>query len=314
LKLFKAHESKICIFCSSKITSKYGKARDKQRYKCVSCGKQFIGGDRLANEVIWEEYTKGKQTYKQLAAKYNCSLKTIRRRIDPMAVNKNNHFERVVNVLMDTTYFGRGFGVMVFKDSISGQFLYKQYVRHETNQLYLAGIDEIARRGISIQAIICDGRKGLLQLLGSDMPLQMCQVHQIQIVTRYLTKRPKRQCPMALRLLALSLTTLDKATFIKQQQQWYDRWETYVNERTTALSTTAKRKTYYTHKRLRSVYLSIKRNVPWLFTCEDYKELMIPNTTNAIDGVFADLKNKLRNHNGLSLSRKKKFIEGFFKV
>jgi hypothetical protein len=31
----------------------------------------------------------------------------------------------------------------------------------------------------------------------------------------------------------------------------------------------------------------------------------------AVDGHFADLKNKLRNHNGLSLSRKIKFIDEF---
>lgn len=42
--------------------------------------------------------------------------------------------------------------------------------------------------------------------------------------------------------------------------------------------------------------------------------LKIPNTTNAIDGHFADLKNKLRNHNGLSMARKKKFIDEFFKA
>jgi hypothetical protein len=58
---------------------------------------------------------------------------------------------------MDTTYFGRKFGVMVFKDSIGGQILYKLYVRQETNKLYLSGIEEISRRGIKVQAIICDG-------------------------------------------------------------------------------------------------------------------------------------------------------------
>jgi hypothetical protein len=51
-----------------------------------------------------------------------------------------------------------------------------------------------------------------------------------------------------------------------------------------------------------------------LFVFEDYKELNIPNTTNALDGRFADLKNKLRNHNGLSKARKIKFIDGVFKV
>ena len=72
------------------------------------------------------------------------------------------------------------------------------------------------------------------------------------------------------------------------------------------------KKTFYTHKKLRSAYRSLKNNLSWLFTWYDnIEELNIPNTTNAIDGHFADLKNKLRNHNGLSLDRKKKFIEGF---
>lgn len=49
---------------------------------------------------------------------------------------------------MDTTYFGRNFGVMVFKDSITGKILFKQYVKTETNQLYLDGIKEITKRGL----------------------------------------------------------------------------------------------------------------------------------------------------------------------
>jgi len=83
-------------------------------------------------------------------------------------------------VLAVTTYFGREFGVMVFKDSLSGQILYKQYVKQETNKLYLLGIAEITRRGIKIQAIICDGRKGLLQLF-IPIPVQMCCFHQVAI-------------------------------------------------------------------------------------------------------------------------------------
>ena len=54
---------------------------------------------------------------------------------------------------MDTTYFGKKFGVMVFKDSITGQILYKQYVKQETNRLYLFGVEEIARRGIKMAHI-----------------------------------------------------------------------------------------------------------------------------------------------------------------
>jgi hypothetical protein len=45
----------------------------------------------------------------------------------------------------------------------------------------------------------------------------------------------------------------------------------------------------------------LKRHLPYLFVFEDYKELMIPNTTNALDGQFSDLKNKLRNHGSTRL-------------
>ena len=54
----------------------------------------------------------------------------------------------------------------------------------------MADVEEITRRGISIQAIIGDGRKGLLQLF-DGIPIQMCQFHQQQILTRYLTRKPK---------------------------------------------------------------------------------------------------------------------------
>jgi hypothetical protein len=40
---------------------------------------------------------------------------------------------------------------------------------------------------------------------------------------------------------------------------------------------------------------------------------MMPNTTNALDGQFADLKNRLRTHKGLSKERKIKFIDGFLR-
>ena len=54
--------------------------------------------------------------------------------------------------------------------------------------------------------------------------------------------------------------------------------------------------------------------MPWLFTWYNNPELKIPNTTNAIDGNFADLKNKLISHNGLSIKLKMKFIDEFLKA
>ncbi|MBX9784700.1 MAG: hypothetical protein K2X48_15535 [Chitinophagaceae bacterium] len=290
--------------------SKYGNQNGIQRYKCASCGKVFQGGSRLAANQLWQEYTMGKQTYAQLAMKYGCSIKTVQRKIDTVSIVQKVDFVGVANVVMDTTYFGRRFGVMVFKDSLSGQILYKQYVHQETNKLYLQGIEEIARRGIRIQAIICDGRKGLFQLFDKDVPVQMCNFHQVAIVRRYLTKKPKLQASKELWELTMLLVNTDKESFTGGLQLWYSKWEAFLNER--RIDTAGKKR--YVHKKLRSAYRSLKTNLPYLFTWYDNMELKIPNTTNAIDGHFADLKNKLRNHNGLSIARKKKFIDEFFKA
>jgi hypothetical protein len=107
------------------------------------------------------------------------------------------------------------------------------------------------------------------------------------------------------------LKMTDKESFESGLELWFAKWKSFLNERTSSPKTG---KSHYVHKRLRSAYRSLKTNSKWLFTWYDYYELNIPNTTNAIDGHFADLKNKLRNHNGLSIERKRKFIDEFFKA
>ena len=281
-----------------------------QLYKCHNCGKQFLGGNRLNDAQIWFDYTAGKQTYKQLAEKYNCSIKTIQRRIDSYEVKNIAPVPRQVIILMNTTYWGRNFGVMLFKDALTKENLLKYYIKTETNALYNKGIEELKSKGFTILAIVCDGRKGLIQSY-IDIPVQMCQFHQSAIIRRYLTKKPKLKAAQELLQVVDLMKCTDKESFIGALQLWFEEWEDFLNERSTNPVTN---KTFYTHKRLRSAYRSLKNNLPWLFTWYDLFELKIPNTTNAIDGHFADLKNKLRNHNGLSLKRKMKFIDGFLKA
>ena len=211
---------------------------------------------------------------------------------------------------MDTTYWGRNFGVMLFKDSLTKENLLKYYVKNETNQLYINGICELKSLGFDIKGIVCDGRKGLIQSF-KDIPVQMCQFHQSAIIRRYLTKKPKLKAAQELIEVVDLMKKTDKESFDGALQQWFENWQDFLNERTISPITN---KSFYTHKRLRSAYRSLSNNLKWLFTWYELIELNIPNTTNAIDGHFADLKNKLRNHNGLSLKRKKKFIDGFLKV
>ncbi len=108
---------------------------------------------------------------------------------------------------MDTTYFGRRFGLMVFMDNTTRTVLYYAVVSHETNSAYKQVVDHLASLGVDIQSITCDGRRALKTLF-TRIPYQMCQFHQVQIVTRYLTRRPKNIASIELRRLTLNLTQL----------------------------------------------------------------------------------------------------------
>lgn len=290
---------------------KNGFKNGKQQYKCFACGKQFLGGLRLNNFDLWKEYVDGKQTYLQLSVKYKCSVKTIQRRLDKFSIEKPTKQPRKIIVLMDTTYWRRGsFGVMLFKDSMTGENLLKYYVKYETNALYQAGIEELKIKGFEILAIVCDGRKGLIQSF-KHIPVQMCQFHQVAIIRRYLTKNPKLKASQEFMILVDILKSTDKESFIGGLEDWFENWKDFLNERTINAETG---KSQYPHKKLRSAYNSLKRNLPWLFTWYDHIDLKIPNTTNAIDGHFSDLKKKLRCHNGLNEKRKKRFIDEFLKA
>ena len=63
--------------------------------------------------------------------------------------------------------------------------------------------------------------------------------------------------------------------------------------------------------RLRSAYLSVKRNMPSLWIFYNHPELGIPNTDNGLEGLFSDIKTKLRVHSGISRENRKKLIDEY---
>ena len=67
----------------------------------------------------------------------------------------------------------------------------------------------------------------------------------------------------------------------------------------------------YMRPRLRSAYLSIKRNMKRLWTFYDYKDKVIPNTNNGLEAVFADIKSKVRAHSGLTRKHRMKLIDEY---
>lgn len=85
----------------------------------------------------------------------------------------------------------------------------------------------------------------------------------------------------------------------------------WLNKRTYFKDENGKMRWEYTHKDSRSAINSLFKNLPYLFTFEDYPELNIPNTNNKIEGIHSELRRRLANHRGLKKSKKLNSYEFF---
>ena len=279
-------------------------------YKCKSCGRQFLETARIDIKTLYQEYLFGKQTLKQLSEKYKISSKTIQRKLHKYKSQRVISKDKTVIVLMDTTYWGWRFGVVVFKDVKTKKILWHKYInKKETLLDYQEGLEWLKANSFTIEGLVCDGLRGIFSLF-SSYPVQMCQFHQISIVKRYLTQKPELEASKELLSIVKMMTHTDKESFVNLFLTWEKKWSCFLKERSLDKKTG---KTLYTHRRLRSAYLSLKRNMKYLWTWYDHIDLGIPNTNNALEGVFTDLKTKLRNHNGLSKNHRKIFIDEYFK-
>lgn len=155
-----------------------------------------------------------------------------------------------------------------------------------------------------MRAVVLDGRTGIPRVF-EGLPVQICQFHQLQIVKRKLTLRPETEAGQTLLAMGFSISKKTEAILACELQEWFKKYGSFINEKTYILGT---RRWRYTHRRVRSAYNSLKRNLPFLYTYQKYPDLRIPNTTNSLDGYWSRLKNLLSAHRGKSSEHKRKIV------
>jgi hypothetical protein len=198
---------------------------------------------------------------------------------------------------------------MVIKDALRNEILWHKYVRNETISQYREGILWLQSNGFRIYGAVIDGMRGLAQAL-YPISVQMCQFHQILITRRYLTQEPDLEASSELLELVKNITRMDKESFIGSFGEWYEKYKDVLNER--VRDKRIKRYTPpYMRPRLRSAYLSLKRNMPLLWTFYDHPETGLPNTNNALEGVFSDIKGKISVHRGISKESRRKMLDEY---
>jgi hypothetical protein len=247
---------------------------------------------------------------------YGHGRKWIESRLDAYEVAELPMRSRPVTIIMDVTYFS-SWGVLVALDPYANTgrdeypVVYYQFIEStEKTADYEACVDELKRQRFTIQAAVIDGRRGVRDmLLAKDIPVQQCQFHQLQIVTRCLTKNPKLESNKQLRDITLCLTKTTEKGLTAALDLWYEQYGEWLKERDADTK-------QYVHRRTRRAYFSLRRNLPYLFTYQN-EELIkqgikMPNTTNALDGSFGVWKTKLKTHRGCSKTMKTKILCSFF--
>ena len=212
---------------------------------------------------------------------------------------------------MDATYWGNNFGVLLIVDAYRKRLLWRKFLdKKETIADYLEGVEWLRENNFKIRGIVCDGLRGLAQSL-SQYKVQYCQFHQVKTVVEYLTKNPQTEAGQELLKIAYLLCHTDKESFEGMLEMWHTKWDVWLKHRTLDRKTSKK---VYTHRRVRSAYFSMKRNMKWLWTYYDYPDTPIPNTNNILEAINTDLKSKLRVHNGMSKRYRRLFIDEYFKL
>ncbi|MEK9201709.1 MAG: hypothetical protein AAB944_01940 [Patescibacteria group bacterium] len=256
-----------------------------------------------------KKYVWGKQSLTDLKEQTGYSHVWVRKQLDTVTVITQDVPPHPVVIGVDTTFWGRSYGVCIFRIPHEQENIWWTEVEKEIMATYYYGRKILEDIGWTFMAAVVDGRRGLTTVF-KDIPVQICQFHQMKQVTKYLTRRPETLAGQELRGVMLQLPRSNEKEFARLLSDWKKEWNDFITDKTYVTGT---KYWYYTHKKVRGAYRSLERNLPYLFTYLKYPELNIPNTTNSLDGSFSHLKSKLSVHRGMRKDRRYKMISEILK-
>ena len=252
------------------------------------------------------------RTVAQIAREYERSDEWVRTKLSHYQLPRLVHQPRPVVIVMDVTYFGP-WGVLVVIDPNARSELHQNLVLYhcflegsERTFHYEVALDTLEAMGYRVVGATIDGRRGVRELLAARaIPTQHCQFHQLQTVTKCLTRRPYLAQNQQLRSIALDLTTSTEEELTKRLDDWHAQHGSWLKQKDPATGR-------FMHPRSRQAYFSLRRNMPYLFTHRHAAAVPIPNTTNALDGRFGVWKVMLHRHRGCSKALKTKILRSLF--
>lgn len=301
----------LCPACGARMKRNGHTTAGRQRWRCTGCGgSQTIRYDTTAARL--EEFLSWLLS-KDAQADMPGQGRSFRRRTSefwavwPMPA-PTGEVHRVVYV--DGIYLARDLVVLIA--SSDDHVLSWYMAQSETSRAWEALLEPIP----APQVVVTDGGTGFQKAVRRVWPetrVQRCVFHAFSQVRRYTTSRPRLQAGIELYGLARELLHLEGLRqaewWFERYMQWCEFWGDFLEEKSWQEG-----RWDYTHARLRKARNSLSRLVSQgtLFTYLDpelTREGPLPSTNNKMEGgVNAQLRALLRNHRGLSLTRRVKAV------
>lgn len=216
---------------------------------------------------------------------------------------------------IDGTYFSKWGCCLVYKEG--KEKIYWSFVLRETYFNYLHDLSDVKRLGYDVLGVTSDWHGSLVSAVSTahfDIPHQRCLVHTKRLCRTLLTRKPETEAGKDLLEISKLLTQIknhkDKVVWIAWLKRFEDRYQDLMNQRTYAIDPSSKKKWWYTHRKLRRAFRTLKTSIPNLFIYLDNPN--IEKDTNGLESEFSHLKEKLGNHRGLKREKKENFIKWYF--
>lgn len=297
---------------------RYGKTRKaKQRWLCRICRRTFVWRNRINKHLrqrIWfERWIIEGYTVRQIAAQSGHSIRTVRRIIEYWLQHpppNRSELSAYRYLILDGTFLDQRKGVFAVMDAKRYSVIHGAPDMAEgPAHLYPFCSTLVQYRLLPISATV-DGNPHLMRILRFLWPkilIQRCLVHIQRQGLSWCRQYPKRTDAKHLRALFLKImsirTASDRDRFLYELRTWERRYGRTVGR------SPEKGWVFSDLKRARSMLLTA---LPDMFRYLD--DPLIPKSTNALEGYFARLKQRYRQHRGLVQRHREAYFRWYLRL
>jgi transposase-like protein len=211
-------------------------------------------------------------------------------------------------VIFDGTFIHRPLGLFAAMDGVTHKILYGAYDINEGPRDLLKFCRALKGQGLQPKSATMDGNPHIFHAANSVWPTlitQRCLIHIQRQGLSWCRRHTTRTDAQHLRQLLIQVLTIRSHAHRQQFQSKFDHWNEHYGQR---LALTTNRGPVTSDlQRARSMIL---KALPCMFSYLD--DSNIPRSTNALEGYFARLKHRYRQHRGLSKRNRPNYFQWYF--